>query len=385
MNAAVVKRKQPCSRKEGLKLSSRKRPHNVDEPSAKSVVDGSGDSAAVDSKKPHLDLSQSFALAASAVDTALISMASPLVSSSLSRADSDSVSEMASASLQHVPQVSTLPESVPVISHSVVKSEPNNRKVQHLKFSPVASVESVVPAASRSCQKRQKAALDHTSELAASRQGTIADGLYLFWPNEDSLCWLDAAMALVVSCENLRGISTQSDDDSPLRRLTMNFDSAQANFRRSRKLYRCHYLCGQGKAVTLETSVGQVSVKTGGGRAPLSASSLLGRESTVVTHVDLDDVSGIVFADDPHSASVESVSREAKRLEDNAKRLLAETRDEVFNRLQPRMHCQRGERESVLIALSEFFLLDKAVQSHFTVSYNYFLSCTCCGQSESGT
>ena len=278
-----------------------------------------------------------------------------------------------------------------VTSSSSVKpvvKEPCFRQLQHLKFSTRTVTESV--ASTADSDRRQAAVVTcqsgrtQTTATISSQQNAITDGIYLLWSNEDSLCWLDVAMTLIVNCESLRGMSTQLGSDSCLRRLLASFDSAQANFRRSRKLYRCHYLCGQGKAVTLETSIGRVNVKTGGGCRPLTT-SMLGGAATVITSIDLDDVSSIVSADDPHSTSVEKVSREAKRLEDEAKRLMAQTRDEVFQSLQPRMHCKRGECDSVLIALSEILSLDEAVKSLFTVHYTYSLSCTCCGQPESGT
>jgi len=403
LNAAIVKRKSLDLGK-GLKSLSWKRQQHlsngVDQPVAKFVDNGSGDSTIVQNKRLCIEPPQVFV--SHTGSTAVVSEASGLVStnsvpSNVLHAENESGSD---AVITMVPSalLSTSHTVVANITGAVVTSsfsrpkvsETRSRQIQHLKFSsrPVTSVESV--PSTRGSDHRQVAAITsqashvQTNDTAASQQNTIADGIYLFWPNEDSLCWLDVAMALIVNCESLRGILMQLDKASCVSQLLTSFDIAQVNFRRSRKLYRCQYLCGQGKLVTLETSVGQVTVKTGGGHGPLTK-SLLGRESAVITNIDLDDVSSIVSATDPHSTSLEKLLQEAKRLEDRAKQLMLQTRDDVFQSLQPRMYCKRGECNSALIALSELLSLEESVKSYFTVSYMYSLSCTWCGQPELGT
>lgn len=400
MNSAIVKRKSLDVGK-GLKTSSWKRPQHsgqdVDQPVAKCANYGSNDCAIVESKGLESSSFVSRASASTSVVTGLLtttathSVNSNVLHPSVSNVGNTAVPCAAQITSQTV--VSDVSGSLSITSSSTLTpkvTEAWSRRIQHLKFSsgPVTSVESV--ASTTGDGRRQTAAIacppphTQTNDTASAQQNTITDGIYLLWPNEDSLCWLDVAMALVVNCESLRSMLTQLDKDSCLSRLLTDFDSAQVNFRRSRQLYRCHYLCGQGKAVTLETSVGQVAVKTGGGHRPLTA-SLLGGSSTVIASVDLDDISSIVSADNPRSTSLEKVSREAKRLEDKAKQMMMKTRDDVFRTLQPRMHCKRGECDSALIALTEILSLDKCVQSHFTVHYTYSLTCTCCGHTESGT
>ena len=383
----------------GLKSLSRKRHHqdlNVDRPVAAFVVSGSGDNAIVQSKQMHLEppdlfVSHTTAVTSTSVVTGLVSTATHSVNSNVLRPETESVSNVVST-LQITSQMvvsDTLGAAVTASSSAVTSTvtEACSRRIQHLKFT-AAPVTSATSATGHGLQQTSAIAVQpsntRTNDTAPAQQNTIADGIYLLWQNEDSLCWLDVAMALIVNCEGLRGILTQLGRDSCLNRLLTSFESAQVDFRRSRKLYRCHYLCGQGKAVTLETSVGQVTVKTGGGHGPFST-SLLGGASPVVASIDLDDISSIVSADSPHSTSLEKVSQEAKRLEQKSKQLMVQTRDEVFQSLQPRMHCKRGECDSVLIALTEMLSLDETVRSHFTVHYTYSLSCTCCGQPESGT
>lgn len=408
MNTAVLKRRSVDVGK-GFKSSLRKRQHLssvVDQSLAKYIDDGSGDSSIVQNKKLHLELSKSsasYTSTAASVDNGLASSLA-MVNGSVMPTENMSSSNVVSSSVPYVPQLtshtseSNTPGTTAVTSSLTVRpkttepsntTEPSKWRIQHLKFSPVpvTSVESVASGTGKD-QQQAVAVAGHQSRMhtgtndtasCSAQQNTITDGICLFWPNADSLCWLDAAMALIVNC----GMSTWLSSDLCLGRLLKSFDSAQVNFRRSRKLYRCHYLCGQGKAVTLETSVGQVAVKTGGGRGPLST-SVLGRESTIIANVDLDDISSIVSPDDPHSTSVEKLSREARRLEDKAKELLTRARDEVFESLQPRMHCKRGVCDTVLIALSELLSLDKTVRSCFTVHYTFSLSCTGCGLPELG-
>ena len=401
LNAAIVKRKS-LDVGQGLKSLSHKRhqhlSNGVNQPVAKFVDNGSGDSTIVQNKRLCLESSKVIVSHTSTSVTEVTGLVSTdSVHGNALHAESESVLDVvntsvpcASLSASHT-IVSSIPGAVVTSSFSKPKITGTlSRQIQHLKFSsrPVTSVESV--ASTTGSNHRQVATIAsqashvQTNDTVAAQQNSIADGIYLFWPNEDSLCWLDVAMALIVNCKSLRGILMQLDKTSCLSRLLTCFDVAQVNFRRSRKLYRCQYLCGQGKLVTLETSVGQVTVKTGGGHGPLTK-SLLGRESAVVTNIDLDDVSSIVSASDPHSISLEKLSQEAKRLEDKAKQLMLQTRDDVFQSLQPRMYCKREECNSALIALSEILSLDESVKSCFTVSYTYSLSCTCCGQPELGT
>jgi len=389
-----VKRKSPEGGNE-LKSSLRKRPHQLTE-TADTFTDN-GDIGR--SKTLRAQLSDTCFLhtsAATSVDTASVNAVAPSINGSVVFAENKLVSDIVSMSVPYDGQMpshtvkSSLSGTAIVTSDLTVTpkiTEPYNRRIQHLKFSAgtVASSKSVT---TRQNQQQTVANTGQQSRMltndTSSEQSTITDGIYLFWPNEDSLCWLDAAMAVIVCCESLRGTLAQSSGNLCLSQLLTDFDEAQLNFRRSRKLYRCHYLCGQGKAVTLETSVGQVSVKTGGGHGP-QPTSLLGGESTVIASVDLDDISSIVSTDDPHSTSLEKISWEAQRLDDKARRLMSRTRDELFDCLQPRMNCKRGERDSVLVALSEILSLDETVRSHFTVHYTYCLTCTSCGQPESGT
>jgi len=402
LNTAIVKVRSLDV--DGCLKSSQKRQQpsddGVDQRVANSVVSTSGDS--VQSKKLHLEplfepfVSCTLAASSASLVTGLVSTASQLQSVNsavLQHAETVSSSTSGNTPIASHTVVSDIPEAAVATPSSTVRAnvtEACNWRIQHLQFSaaPVVSVQSVALATSHSY--KQAAAVvsqpthEQTSDAAYTQQNGITDGIYLLWQNEDSLCWLDAAMALIVNCDSLRTILPTFGKVSCLNRLLASYDSAQVNFRRSRKLYRCHYLCGQGKAVTLETSVGQVAVKTGRGHGPLTM-SLLGGSSAVIASVDLDDISSIVSADNPHSTSLEKVSQEAKRLEDKAKQIMAEAREEVFQCLQPRMHCKRGEGDSVLIALTEILSLDPAVRAHVAVHYTYSLSCTRCGHLESGT
>jgi len=400
LNTTVVKRKL-LDVGRGLKSSFRKREHlnHAAEQTVEFVDDGSGDSGIVPNKKLLSELSTS---AATSIDTGLVTSVTFSVNGTVANAESESLSNTGISS--SVPYASLItshtvesdvsaPGTAAVTSSSTGRAKTTEEwRIRHLKFSSGRD-SSAKHVASVTNDSQKQATFEaghpariHSNEttLCSAQQNTITDGIYLFWPNVDSLCWLDAAMALLVNCESLRGISTQLSSDSCLGRLLQSFNSAQVNFRRSRKLYRCHYLCGQGKAVTLETSVGQVAVKTGGGRGPLSA-PLLGRESTVIASIDLDDISSIVSPDDPHSTSVEMLSHEARRLEDRAKQLMTRARDEVFENLQLRMQCERGEGNAVLMALAELLSIDEPVKSHFTVHYTFSLPCTSCRQSELGT
>jgi len=211
------------------------------------------------------------------------------------------------------------------------------------------------------------------SSVSSHQSNSLTDALFLLWPNENALCWLDVVMALIVHCEPLSSLPLATD--SPVRRLCATFESSQAMFRRSCKLKRCHYLCDQGKKVTLETSVGQITVKMGGGNSDICG--MLGLESAAT--INIDDITGILCEDEPGTTSLDKVREEANRLQAMAEQHLAEIRHELFDILCPIIDCKLGQTDSALLALSALLTLEPPLSEAVSVSYQYTLRCTHCG------
>ena len=95
----------------------------------------------------------------------------------------------------------------------------------------------------------------------------------LQWRNKHALCWLDVTMCLLVHCQQLRRLFqethsyAQRQQESVLCPLLATYDQAQTLFQMSLK--SATSFPGD-KTANLETSVGTVLVKTGGGEIPLS-------------------------------------------------------------------------------------------------------------------
>jgi len=217
----------------------------------------------------------------------------------------------------------------------------------------------------------------------------LTNRLFIHWANSEAICWLDVAMAMIVHCNFIRkAIAIDSDASciSSVRRLIKDYDRAQADFRRSSKLNRCHYLCGQGKLVKLETSVGHITVKTGGGGMGdhwVSDVATLSCHGDSVATIDVDDISGILSDSDPSTTSVERVSREARRLDDQAKQILIDVREYMFEVMQRKLFSQRGQNDSALLALSTLLAEDPFITEQLLVKYSFKLTCNRCQHVES--
>jgi hypothetical protein len=250
---------------------------------------------------------------------------------------------------------------------------------------------SLEPTALNACGdgKESVAGLKTDSKLSRNREDLLSiltDRLFLHWTNSDALCWLDVAMAMIVHCQSLRHAvahDSNTNRNSCIRQLLREYDRAQTDFRRSSKLNRCHYLCGQGKMVKLETSVGHITVKTGGGsnEAGLQLGAFVSPTEHIAT-IDVDDVSGIICDSDENTTSVERVSLAARRLDEQAKQILVDVREHVFSMLQDTMQCKRGQNDSALLALSSLLIEDAYISEQFLVKYSFSLKCSKCSHLE---
>ena len=200
---------------------------------------------------------------------------------------------------------------------------------------------------------------------------------YLQWSNVDALCWMDVALCLLVHCTNLNALVATSGADrvSLVRSLIVRYEHVLDLWdnRTSRTG------CKDTKPMSLETSVGKVSVKTGGGE--------IGRLMTDVTVAN----SSVDTA--PNGSVLESYSadktKKSKKCDEKlsrittamACRMLGEIRDGVLA-CQPKLLCERGHNHSPVFALP--LLLggdDRDVQDLFRVEYCWRMKCSQCRHS----
>jgi hypothetical protein len=274
----------------------------------------------------------------------------------------------------------------------------SSRRQEHLQFSSAKHLSELTMEHSTSNTNPSNTGGDEKDlvggsktdlKLSRSREdlsSVLADRLFLHWTNSDAMCWLDVAMAMIVHCQSLRHAvvsDINTEQSSCIRKLLREYDRAQADFRRSSKLNRCHYLCGQGKMVKLETSVGHITVKTGGGSngAGLQLGALVNPADQIAT-IDVDDVSEIICDSDKNTTSVERVSQVARHLDEQAKQILVDVREHVFSVMQETMQCERGQNDSALLALSSLLTEDAYVSEQFLVKYTFSLECGKCSHVE---
>ena len=211
---------------------------------------------------------------------------------------------------------------------------------------------------------------------------------YIHWRNVDALCWLHVVFCLLTHSRLLRqNVAATAEKDSIFTRLISAFDTAQNLFQQSLKLRRCELLCRTGKTVKLETSIGQVMVKTGGG----DASDVVFQKSIATIVMDVSelpllgnscpsfDMTSILSKDDPDKVCIDKMSQEAKRFDESSRETLSKVRAALLSCLKPKVGCVRGKNDSPLIALMTMLHLERPVRELVDVEYDWKLVCSSCG------
>ncbi len=117
------------------------------------------------------------------------------------------------------------------------------------------------------------------------------------WKNKEALCWLDVVMCLLVHCKQLRNLLTSNPQEQGiLRTLITAYDQAQAL---AQLAVGEDPASGLDKTASLETSVGTIPVKTGGGVInPLTGSPLVNVPNLGLTVAKLDQTPSKIPEDD---------------------------------------------------------------------------------------
>ncbi len=149
----------------------------------------------------------------------------------------------------------------------------------------------------------------------------------LQWRNRDALCWLDVAMLLLVHCKQLRALLADSGlhsnapsapgphgdaslgERSLLKTLIATFDEAQ-------RLFRDVTTSGDATA-RLETSVGTITVKKGGGDAGVPHHHVTPSNHVTAPHHVTKDDSALSEQDDDFFTQLRSLDLEAPNTTDH--------------------------------------------------------------------
>ena len=240
---------------------------------------------------------------------------------------------------------------------------------------------STANGAEEEARPRELEPLDPASKLSEFK--------FLQWKNNNSLCWLDVVMVLLVGSGTLRQhLLDETICDEHLRDLTSSYDLAQKCFRQSLKLKRCELQCRMGRTVQLETSTGPIRVKADNGGSDASA-LIYGAKSVVTITMDAleftpteheapFDIKNIMTRDDPPTVCIDRIHIEALRLDSLAKKMLDKLRQRIFAHIQPSLECQLKQNDSALLALISLLSANKKMGEYFKVNYTSCLTCTKC-------
>ena len=237
----------------------------------------------------------------------------------------------------------------------------------------------------------------------------------LQWRNREALCWLDVVMCLLVHCKQLRKLfnSTNSNEHSVLRTLITAYDQAQSLL---------EFVNSSGdslpdKTANLETSVGTITVKTGGG--DLSPVACLANSISCTSNLpdpsvqQTDDDDDFFKCLDDLDLDAESTKFDIQSLEDllegkldspvksqkspirmpvqkntspmasarksdvkssemclaEASLLLEDVREQVWQSISSKLRCQKGKDDSPVFALPLLLRESQSVIDLFSLSF----------------
>ena len=186
---------------------------------------------------------------------------------------------------------------------------------------------------------------------------------YIHWLNKDALCWLDVAMAILVHSYTVRKLIKDIQScDNLVKGIVKSFDVAQQILN----------VPIPGKMIHLETSVGKVNVKTGGGEV---SPKRLTRPTW--KHAKVNQKPQILIEQPRVQPEVLQKIDESKKGEAYA--ILDISREVVWQRLQPKLKCQKGDHDSPVFALPLIIRESAPLMQTFMVHYGWEMTCTECG------
>ncbi len=207
--------------------------------------------------------------------------------------------------------------------------------------------------------------------------------IYPIWKNKDALCWLDVALCLLVHSKHIQTVALKLAETCIIRTLMATYSRAICVLNQ----------VNSGKPISLETSVGTVNVRTGGGEiaaGPHSNTFNIGKLDANKTE-DLpllnDDSSmldclmesfGLTNHHQCRPPDVKASDQQQSTQIVTAQSLLDQVREQVWSDLQPKLKCSRGRNDSPVFALP-LLLKSPLVADVCNVDYTWRMVCCHCG------
>ena len=286
-----------------------------------------------------------------------------------------------STNSQDVPKVSPARRSRKLSNSTSQNSKPSKKKTKTKKETKI--VANGIKSPGMTSAKNGVMDMGTFAESTAPPQTIAAylkKHLYLSWKNKDALCWLDVAMNLLVHSRMLYMIMNPIPSTSApvIKQLFENYTKAQSFFKQGLELKRCQLL-GQQKRIALETSVGIVNVKTGGGDASDFLSS-----GTPETHICKANISPLLpkkrqDSQDSLEVTTEQLQGRADQLCSAAEEVLNSCRENVWNYLYPKLKCEKGQHDSPVFALPMLLGEEPGVKKQLMHNFEWCMTCSACG------
>ena len=195
--------------------------------------------------------------------------------------------------------------------------------------------------------------------------------MFLQWVNRDALCWLDVSMTFIVHSYWFTKFMAARTFNRKLvlPKLHSVYKAVQDSTRQALQFQHYATLAQEGRLVTLETSIGKIIVKTGGGSIndakPLSpimrdkVTEVSGSKEWVMTPTELNERAGSLL--------------------NKARKMLASVRDTLWLNLEPRLRCVLGKNDSPVFALPLMLREHRLFQEYFKMKYYWQMDCRECG------
>ena len=194
---------------------------------------------------------------------------------------------------------------------------------------------------------------------------------YLQWRNLDALCWLDVCLCLLVHSEVIKKIASVVAGESILSTILQAYTRAQGLFHKANSIQELNSE-DVGRALKLETSIGRVSVRTGGGEIidSISPSGLVmptGESGPNLAKT----VTNVSTATEPRAEAVRCLQQASNNLQD--------VRENIWKFLHSKLRCKRGQNDSPVFALPLLLGNHPRVNDMLKVAYRWEMICTQCG------
>lgn len=188
------------------------------------------------------------------------------------------------------------------------------------------------------------------------------------WRNRDALCWLDVILCLTVHNQTLKShvFSDSCDKTNIICRL---FDAHGQASRLLEKLNSADRPASQASRCSPETNQKEAAAET--------------IQDGENKQNNLEQKQAPLSSDNSNPTPIEdSSSANCMEVRQEVRHLLDSVRENIWEGLQMRLKCERGQHESPVFAFPLLLKENPAVDQMFRMEYRFEYECTACGHSE---